>query len=169
MTSSFSKFIILGCSGSGKSTFAKGLQVRTGLPLFHLDNVWWRADRTHIPREEFDAKLADILAGERWIVEGDYSRTYEVRFKACDTVVFLDFPEKVCMEGIAERVGKFRTDIPWQEDTLDDELVRLVRNYATENRPVVYSLIKKYNTKQVLIFRSRAESDRWLQLLPKMM
>ena len=73
------------------------------------------------------------------------------------------------MKGIAERVGKFRTDIPWQEDTLDDELVRLVRNYATENRPVVYSLIKKYNTKQVLIFRSRAESDRWLQLLPKMM
>lgn len=102
-------------------------------------------------------------------MEGDYSRTYEVRFKACDTVIFLDFPEKVCMEGIAERVGKFRTDIPWQEDTLDDELVRLVKNYATENRPVVYSLIKKYNTKQILIFRSRAESDRWLQLLPKMM
>ena len=55
------KTLVLGCSGSGKSTFAVKLHNVTGLPLFHLDNVWWRPDRTHISRDEFDAKLEELL------------------------------------------------------------------------------------------------------------
>ena len=85
-----------------------------------------------------------------------------MRFQACDTVVFLDYPEEVCMDGIRERVGTIRTDIPWQEQSLDPELVSLVKNYATENRPVVYQLIQKYQDKKVIFFRSRDEADRWL-------
>ena len=85
--------IIIGCSGSGNSTFAKKLHAKTGLPLFHLDNLWWKADRTHISREEFDNKLAEIVGQDSWIINGDFSRTYEVRFSACDTVISLDFPE----------------------------------------------------------------------------
>ena len=77
------KIIILGCCGSGKSTLSRKLSDRTGLPLYHLDMIWWRPDETHIPREEFDRKLGEILAGERWIVEGDYRRTYEPRIRAC--------------------------------------------------------------------------------------
>lgn len=153
------KIIIIGCSGSGKSTFAKRLHAATGLPLFHLDNVWWKADRTHISREEFDEKLSQILSGDKWIIDGDYSRTYEVRFQACDTVIFLDFTEQTCMDGIHERVGKNRSDIPWTENSLDPELVDLVKKYSTENRPKVYSLIKKYADKQIIIFYDRQEAD----------
>ena len=42
------KILVLGCSGSGKSTFSRELAARTGLPLIHLDNIWWRPDQTHI-------------------------------------------------------------------------------------------------------------------------
>ena len=157
-----SKVIVLGCSGSGKSTFAQELHRRTGLPLIHLDNVWWREDRTHIGRDEFDRKLEAILRGERWIIDGDYSRTYEVRFRSCDAVVFLDYSEEVCMNGIIERVGKCRLDIPWIEKDLDPELVRLVRNYRRENRPVVYVLMERYPEKQAIIFKTRAQADVWL-------
>ena len=83
------KIIVLGCSGSGKSTFSRKLHELTGLPLTHLDNVWWKADRTHISRDEFDKALDRILQGKEWIVDGDYSRTYDIRFQACDTVFFL--------------------------------------------------------------------------------
>mgnify|MGYP000039115669 FL=1 len=156
------KIIVLGCSGSGKSTFSRKLHELTGLPLTHLDNVWWKADRTHISRDEFDKALDRILQGKEWIVDGDYSRTYDIRFRACDTVFFLDFSEEQCMNGIVERIGKKRSDIPWTENALDPELVTLVKEYRTENRPVLYDLIKKYNQKQVIIFKSRAQADEWL-------
>ena len=156
------KILILGCSGSGKSTFARALAAKTGLPLVHLDNVWWRADGTHIPREEFDRALDEILQGEKWILDGDYSRTYEVRVRAADTVVFLDYPEDVCMDGIRRRIGEERPDMPWKESTLDPELVAQVQNDARDNRPALLSLLQQYPDKRSLIFNSREEAARWL-------
>ena len=156
------RVLILGCPGSGKSTFARRLQEKTGLPLIHLDNVWWRADGTHISREEFDRALDGLLAGEKWVMDGDYSRTYEVRLRAADTVIFLDYPEAVCMAGIIARVGQNRPDMPWMEGTLDPELVAQVRNYRRDNRPVLLSLLQKYSEKQIFIFTDRAQADRWL-------
>ena len=157
------KILVLGCPGSGKSTFARRLQEKTGLPLIHLDNVWWRADGTHISRDAFDRALAERLRGERWIIDGDYSRTVEVRLRSCDTVIFLDYPEAVCMDGIRARVGQPRPDMPWTETTLDPELVAQVQNYRQSNRPTVLALLQKYSDKQALIFTSREEADRWLE------
>ena len=156
------RILILGCPGSGKSTFARALGERTGLPVVHLDNIWWRADGTHISREEFDRALAELLAGEKWIMDGDYSRTYEVRIRACDTAIFLDYPEDVCMAGITARVGQDRPDMPWTEGTLDPELVAMVKNFARDNRPAIYALLEKYSEKQAIIFTDRAKADRWL-------
>ena len=159
------RIIVLGCPGSGKSTFARALAARTGLPVVHLDNIWWRADGTHITRDEFDLALSELLRGEKWIMDGDYSRTYEVRIRACDTIIFLDYPEAVCMAGIRARVGQMRPDIPWTESTLDPELVALVQSYRRDNRPQILSLIQKYPEKQSLIFTARQEAERWLSRL----
>ena len=156
------RIVILGCSGSGKSTLARSLQALTGLPLIHLDNVWWRADRTHISREAFDRKLAELLQGRQWIIDGNYSRTYEPRIRACDTVIFLDYSEEACMRGITERVGQARPDIPWTENQLDPELAAFVRSYREECRPRVYELLEKYSGKQAVILRDRAETQAWL-------
>ena len=156
------KVIILGCPGCGKSVFSIKLQEKTGLPLIHLDNVWWNKDRTHIARPEFDERLAEILSGDEWIIEGDYSRTYEVRIKACDTVLFLDFDVETCLDGIRERVGKNRPDIPWTEERLDPELVRDVENYHNEKRPVLLKLLDNYSDKQIHVFTDRKQAYDWL-------
>ena len=71
------KFIVLrvfviGCSGSGKSVFARRLAAITCLPLYYLDMIWHRADRTTISRAEFDRELAEILAGNHWISDGNF-------------------------------------------------------------------------------------------------
>ena len=157
------KVVVLGCSGSGKSTFAVRLHDVTGLPLYHLDNIWWKPDRTHISRDEFDRKLDDLIRPDRWILDGDYSRTYEKRIAACDTVIFLDYGEEICMKGIIARVGKEREDIPWTENELDPELVKMVREYETTKKPVLMDLFEKYSDKEIITLHSREEADRLIK------
>ncbi len=158
------KIVVLGNSGSGKSTFSIKLHEYTGLPLIHLDNIWWKKDRTHISREEFDEKLEEVLKGDEWIIDGSYSRTFEMRFQACDTVFFLDYDDEVCLNAIQGRVGKYRPDIPWIDHELDPELVQLVLSFRTKNRPRIYELIEKY-PRITYIFKNREEADLWLKSL----
>ena len=157
------KAIIIGPSGSGKSTFSEMLHNATGLPLYHLDNIWWNADITHISRPEFDLKLSDLLYRDSWIIDGDYSRTYEPRIAACDTIFFLDFDINICMEGLTQRLGKHRQDMPWIDYELDQELVARVQKYETENKPVLLSLFEKYPEKRVIIFKTRNEAEDWIK------
>lgn len=157
------RILVVGCSGGGKSTFSRKLRDCTGLPLIHLDNIWWKADRTHITRPEFDQRLDELLKGKKWIMDGDYSRTYEVRIRACDTVIFLDYSEEVCLKGVMERIGKERADIPWVEHEPDPELIALVRNFGRDSRPALCALFEKYPEKQVIIFKTRSQADEWLK------
>lgn len=156
------KVILLGCCGSGKSTLARKLNKFTGLPLYHLDNIFWKADKTHISGEEFDEKLGEILHRDSWIIDGDYNRTYEVRIAACDTVIFLDYPEEVCMKGITDRVGQTREDMPWVEEKLDPELVELVKDFDRKQKPKLIELLAQNPNKRVITLHSRDEAYEWM-------
>lgn len=156
------KIMITGCCGSGKSTLSRRLADMTGLPLYHLDMIWWRPDESHILREDFDRILTELTARDRWIIEGDYSRTYEIRLRACDTLIFLDYDEETCMEGLRQRVGQKRSDIPWVEQRLDQELVDMVYGYRQDKRPRLLALLEQYPGKHVLVFHTREEADAWL-------
>lgn len=80
------KIIIIGCPGSGKSTFARKLSDITNIPLYHLDMIWHKPDKTTLTKEEFDEQLRDLLQKSEWIIDGNYQRTLEVRIKECDTI-----------------------------------------------------------------------------------
>ena len=85
------RVLVIGCPGAGKSTFARALRDRTGLPLYYLDRIWHRPDGSHIEREEFTGRLTEILSRDRWIVDGNYLHTLKLRLQACDTVFMLDY------------------------------------------------------------------------------
>ena len=158
------KIIVIGCPGSGKTTFAEKLQKKTGLPLVYLDSIWHKPDRTHIPREEFDLRLGELLAGEAWIIDGNYSRTLECRIAACDTVFLFDLPTEVCLAGVIDRIGKKRPDMPWIDKELDPDLKKQVEEFREINLPLIYSLLEKYREgRTVTVFRSRAEADEFLK------
>ena len=143
------KVIVIGCPGSGKTTFSEKLRDKTGLHLFHLDSIWHRADRTHISREEFDKRLAEILALDSYIIDGNYSRTQETRLADCDTVFLFDLPVSVCLEGARARVGKKRADMPWIDTELDPNLKKEIEEFREKKLPDIYSLLEKYSGKSL--------------------
>ena len=161
-TDSMKKIMIVGCPGSGKSTFARALRDATGLPLYYLDMLYWNADRTTVSKEVFRERLEEVLAQEQWIIDGNYGSTMERRMQACDTVFFLDYDTEICLEGIRARRGKPREDMPWLEIAEDAEFRQFVRDYQEGSRPKVLALLEKYADKQTIIFHSREEAEEYL-------
>lgn len=158
------KIIVIGCPGSGKSTFSRALHEKIGIPLHHLDLMFWNADKTTVEKSAFRARLAEALSGDEWIIDGNYASTMEERMAACDTVVFLDFPRDVCLEGVRERRGKPRSDMPWIETEEDAEFISLIEKYNDEQRPKVLSLVEKYKRgREIYIFESRREADDFIE------
>ena len=158
------KIIVIGCPGSGKSTFSRALHEKIGIPLHHLDLMFWNADKTTVEKSAFHARLAEALSGDVWIIDGNYASTMEERMAACDTVVFLDFPRDVCLEGVRERRGKPRSDMPWIETEEDAEFISLIEKYNDEQRPKVLSLVEKYKRgREIYIFESRREADDFIE------
>jgi len=158
------RIIIIGCPGSGKTTFAEKLRAKTDLPLFHLDAIWHKPDKTHISRAEYDARLAEILTLDSWIIDGNYSRTIETRMSACDTVFLFDLPAEVCIDGAIARLGKPRYDMPWIDTELDPNFKKEIEEFGNKNLPTIYALIDKYKDgRTVVIFKSREEADDYIR------
>lgn len=160
------KINIIGSPGAGKSTFARSLREATGLPLYYLDMLWHKPDKTNVTPEEFDALLSEILQKDRWIIDGNYQRTLERRLRECDTVFLLDFPLEVCLSGAESRIGKKREDMPWIEEEFDVEFKQWIVDFSRDQLPRVYKLLEKYQKgKTVVIFKSREEADAYLKAI----
>ena len=157
------KVIIIGCPGSGKTTFAEKLNKCTGLPLYYLDAIWHKPDKTHISREDFDRRIAEIFTTNKWIIDGNYKRTIELRLKECDTVFLFDLPTEVCIQGATERIGKGRYEMPWLETEFDPEFKQFIEDFPKDTLPYIYELIERCKEeKQVIIFKSRQEADNYI-------
>ena len=158
------KIMVIGCPGSGKSTFSRALHALTGIQLFHLDKMNWNADRTTVEKAVFLERLTDVIKEDEWIIDGNYGSTIELRMKSCDTVIFLDYPLDICFDGIRSRKGKERSDMPWieNEDEEDAEFIEFIKNYNSQSRPKVMALLEKYSDREIYIFSSRDEADGFL-------
>lgn len=156
------KIIVIGSPGAGKSCFSRELTLLTNIRLFHMDNLYWHKDRTHITHEELVSKLNEIMSDETWIIDGNYISTLELRIKEADTIFYLDYPTEVCIEGIKSRVGKKRDDIPWVEDKWDNDFFKFVESFKVEIKPQIEIILEKYNYKRIYRFCSGDDMNKFL-------
>mgnify|MGYP005764757825 CR=1 FL=1 len=158
------KVIVIGSPGAGKSTFARKLRDLTGLPLYYLDMLWHRPDQTNISREAFDKRLGEMLKADKWIIDGNYLRTLEMRLRECDTVFLMDYPLEVCISGAESRIGKQREDLPWIESEFDEEFKQWIIDFPQNQLPQIYELLSQYReSSNIIIFRSRKEAEEYLE------
>ena len=159
------KIIVIGPSGAGKSEFSRKLNRLLNVPLYHLDNIFWNKDKTHITRDEFDIRLNEILKNDEWIIDGDYSRTYDIRIQNADTIFFLNYDLKTCLNGVESRIGTKREDIPWVEEEFDPSFKEWIINWFNDTLPKVKFLLEKYKNKNIVIFKNRNEANDYLKEL----
>ncbi|MBQ2955622.1 MAG: topology modulation protein [Clostridia bacterium] len=155
------RIILIGCGGSGKSTFARKLGEATGLPVVHLDQLYWKPGWQHLSKDEFDEVLAAELTKPEWIMDGNFDRTIPRRLEFCDAVIFLDLPRLVCISGVIRRVissyGRTRPDMgEGCPERFDLSFLKWVWNFNKEKREKYLSLLNS-SGKTVYRIRSRRE------------
>lgn len=99
------RVLVIGISGAGKSTFARKLAPLVGLPLIHLDKEFWRPGWRLTPRVEWWERVAELAAGERWLMEGNYANSLHLRLPRADTVLWFDYPTVRCLGRVLKRVA----------------------------------------------------------------
>ncbi len=106
---------VVGSPGAGKTTFSLALAGLTGLPVVHLDKLYWKPGWVEPSAYRWRKQVAEVAAAPRWIVDGNYGGTLDLRLARADTVIALDFPASLCLlratRRIAEGYGRVRPDL----------------------------------------------------------
>ena len=162
------RIMIIGCGGSGKSTLARQLGQKLGLPVVHLDKLFWHPGWVESTKEEIDAKIAAALDEPQWIMDGNYNRTLPLRIRKCDAVIYLDFSRFACLMGVAKRVlttyGTVRPDMAdGCPERFDLDFLRWVWNFNKNKREQYYRLLNEAEGVETIVLKNRRAVRKFLK------
>lgn len=169
---------MIGCSGAGKSTLARQLAAQQALPLVHLDAEYWLPGWNKPSRADWRKTVAGLVAQEQWVMDGNYSGTFDLRMPRADVIVFLDLPRLVCLRGILWRPirywGQQRPDMgPACIERHDWPFVKYVWGFRDTARPKIIAALETLGADAKLVhLRSRREAAKLIadpaaMLMPK--
>ncbi len=162
------KVLVIGPGGAGKSTLANRLGDLLEINVIHLDKIYWHAGWIETPKGEWQEKVEQLVKRDAWIMDGNYSGTLDIRFKACDTVIFLDLPRTICIWRVLKRVlthrNKTRPDMAAGcAERFKLEFISWIWNYPNRSRPKIVRIIQSENReKNVVWLRTQSEVDNFL-------
>lgn len=166
------KVIVIGCPGSGKSTFSAELARLTHLPLIHLDSLYhqehWDNDQ-EVKKSQWNDTIKSLVKADQWIIDGNYKSTMSIRIEAADTIIFLDYPRSLSIWRTLVRRWRFRNkkrpDMPssWKEK-ISYDFLKLIWNYNRAQRPTVVAELKKHsNQKKIHILKIPEDANGLLK------
>ena len=162
------RILIIGCGGAGKSTLARQLGKLTGLPVVHLDKLFWHPGWVESTKEEIDGVIREEMAKPRWIMDGNYNRTLPLRIRKCDAVIYLDFSRFACLLGVAKRVlttyGTVRPDMAEGcPERFDLDFLRWVWNFNKNKREQYYRLLNEAEGVETIVLKNRRAVRKFLK------
>jgi adenylate kinase family enzyme len=161
------RIAVVGSGGAGKSTFSAELGRRTGLPVVHLDRHFWKPGWVETPRSEWRALQGELLAGDRWIVDGNYSGTLDVRLERADTVIVLALPRLLCLRRALWRSLRNRGRAVQAEgcpERLSPRFSWWVWRYPVDSRRRLDAALARHGGQlRVIELTSRREVARFLE------
>lgn len=165
------RIIVLGNSGTGKTTLGRILSKKLNITPLHLDAIYWLPNWNHINKELFIRKLVTFFKkNESWVIDGNYSNSesFDLRLKLADTIIYLDYETKVSIDGIVSRERQYnkqhRSDMAEGcIEKIDNEFLDYVSNFNKFKGKYIKGYIQKYKKKKtVLIFNNRDQLNTWL-------
>lgn len=162
------RVLVIGSGGAGKSTLAARLGARTGLPVIHLDALYWHAGWIETPPDAWARTVAGLLERDEWVMDGNYGGTLDARLAASDTVVFLDLPRLVCLWRVVRRWlrhrGRTRPDMAAGcDEQLTLEFVHWVWTYPARRRPAILAKLEaRTGGQRLVVLRSQRDVEAFL-------
>ncbi|CAH2463888.1 DNA topology modulation protein [Bacillus mycoides] len=163
------KIILIGSGGSGKSTLAKQLGNKLKIQVYHLDALFWKPNWVGVPREEQRTVQNDLIKEEKWIIDGNYSGTMDIRINAADTIIFLDIHRTICVYRAFKRIVQYRNKTRPDmgagcEERFDLQFFKWIWEYPKTKRPAILKRIDQLNKdKRVIILKTPSEVQRFLK------
>jgi adenylate kinase family enzyme len=162
------RIAIIGCGGSGKTVLAHRLAEHFGLDVTNLDALYYDDQWNPTPADKFAEIQRELVAADRWLIEGNYASSLPIRLERADTVIFLDLPARTCLYGIAQRRWRYRggqhTDGVY--DRITWSFIKYVIGYRRSMRPRVTTLLAQHGQHARYIrLTSRRQANRFLHEL----
>ena len=168
------RIAIIGSAGSGKSTLALQIAKLIDLPLYHLDRLFWKPGWVQTPKPEFSLMVEEVAQKKQWIIDGNYSRTIDIRLEAADMIIFLDYSKFLCVFRAVKRSllhrNRIRPDITEGcKEKFDMEFYKWIWNFPNRNRDkIVLALSKLHDKKKIFIFKHPKELKKWIKDFPSL-
>lgn len=162
------RVLVIGSGGSGKTTLASRISDVTGLPLIHLDALYWRPGWQPTPTAEWRDLVSELTSRSAWVMDGNYGGTLDARMQAADTIVFIDWPRLRCIARVVLRrlefAGRSRPSMPpGCPERLTLEFLRWIWEYPWRRRPGILERLERLSDhKRVAVLRDRADVDAFV-------
>lgn len=160
---SSNRILVLGSSGSGKTTFSTQLGTALGLDVIHLDAEFWQPGWISTPQDVWRHTVARLVERERWIMDGTYESTLHLRIPAADCLILVHQPRLLCLWRIIKRKATIddhaRPDAPAGQ-RIDWPFIRYVWNYPTVTEPLVNARIREFGLDKAVI---ELDGDRQIE------